>query len=66
MLLELLKCRGSSSQLLFCHTKPHGAASKDTIKSRWLKQVMFDAGVDTSIVKPHSTRSEVLLLLLPN
>ena len=35
---------------------PHGPASKDTI-SKWLKQVMFDAGLDTSIFKPHSTRS---------
>ena len=48
--------RGSCSQLLLCHAKPNGPASKDTI-SRWLKQVMTDAGIDTSIFKPHSTRS---------
>ena len=39
-----------------CHVKPNGPASKDTI-SRWLKQVMTAAGIDTSIFKPHSTRS---------
>ena len=48
--------RGSCSQLLLCHAKPHGPASKDTI-SRWLKQVMVDGGIDTSVFKPHSTRS---------
>ena len=48
--------RGSTTQLLLCHTLTHGPASRDTIL-RWLKQVMFDAGLDTSIFKPHSTRS---------
>lgn len=48
--------RGSNTQLLLCHTKPHSPASKDTI-SRWLKQVMSNAGLDISIFKPHSTRS---------
>ena len=33
-----------------------GPASKDTM-SRWLKQVMSAAGLDTSIFTPHSTRS---------
>ena len=51
-----VKLRGSCSQLLLCHVKPNGPASKDTI-SRWLKQVMTAAGLDTSIFKPHSTRS---------
>ena len=54
--IRTAQLRGSSSQLLLCHTKPHGPASKDTI-SRWIKQVMFDAGIDTSIFKRHSTRS---------
>ena len=31
-----VKLRGSCSQLLLCHVKPNGPASKDTI-SRWLK-----------------------------
>ena len=51
-----VKLRGSCSQLLLFHVKPHGPASKDTI-SRWLKQVTTAAGIDTSIFKPHSTRS---------
>ena len=51
-----VKLRGSCSQLLLCHVKPNGPASKDTI-SRWLKQVMTASGLDTSIFKPHSTRS---------
>ena len=51
-----VKLRGSCSQLLLCHTKPNGPASKGTI-SRWLKQSMNAAGIDSSIFKPHSTRS---------
>ena len=50
-----VKLRGLCSQLLLCHVKPNGPASKDNI-SRWLKQVMTAAGIDTSIFKPHSTR----------
>lgn len=55
-LIRTSNLRGSCSQLLICHCKPHGPASKDTI-SRWLKQVMLDAGINTSVFKPHSTRS---------
>ena len=44
------------TKLLLCHTKPYGAASKDTI-GRWIKTVMMKAGIDTSVFKPHSTRS---------
>ncbi|XP_073238147.1 uncharacterized protein [Porites lutea] len=55
-LITTSNLRGSCSQLLICHCKPHGPASKDTI-SRWLKQVMLDAGINTSVFKPHSTRS---------
>jgi len=54
--MRTAKLRGSCSQLLICHCKPHGPASKDTI-SRWLKQVTLDAGINTSVFKPHSTRS---------
>ena len=50
-----VKLRGSCSQLLLCHAKPN------TI-SRWLKQFMTDAGIDTSVFKP--TLPEVLPLLL--
>ena len=55
-LIRTSNLRGSCSQLLICHCKPHGPASKDTI-SRWLKQVILDAGINTSVFKPHPTRS---------
>ena len=48
--------RNDNNQLLLCHAAPHGPASKDTI-SRWIKQVMSDAGIDTRVFKAHSTRS---------
>ena len=51
--------RKGETQLLLCHTKPYGAASKDTI-SRWIKTVIMKAGVDTSVFKPHSTRSAAM------
>lgn len=35
--------------------KPHDKASKDTL-GRWVKQMLFDAGLDTKQFKPHSTR----------
>ena len=47
--------RGNTKQLLVCYAKPHGPASKDTI-SRWIRQTMKDAGINTSVFKPHSTR----------
>ena len=34
--------------------------SKDTI-SRWLKRVMFEAGIDTNVFKPRSKRAALLL-----
>ena len=48
--------RKGETQLLLCHTKPYGAASKDTI-GRWIKTVMMKAGIDTSVFKPHPTNS---------
>ena len=59
MLEEYLKKTASvreKPQLLLCHAKPHGPASKDTI-ARWIKQVMSEAGIDTKVFKAHSTRS---------
>lgn len=35
--------------------KPHGPASKDTI-SRWIYQMLDNAGINTNLFKPHSTR----------
>ena len=48
--------RKNTQQLLICYVAPHGPASKDTI-SRWVRQTMKDAGINTSVFKPHSTRS---------
>ena len=59
MLEEYLKKTASvraKPQLLLCHAKLHGPASKDTI-ARWIKQVMSEAGIDTKVFKAHSTRS---------
>ena len=48
---------GSSEQQLFIsYKKPHGPVSKDTI-SRWINQVMKEAGIDVTRFKPHSTRA---------
>ncbi len=48
--------RANEKQLLISFRKPHEKVSKDTI-ARWVKTVMKDAGVDTDIFKPHSTRA---------
>ena len=48
--------RGDEKQLLLTYSKPHKRASKDTI-SRWLKETLMAAGVDTSIYSPYSVRS---------
>ena len=48
--------RGNSSQLLISTIKPHGPISNDTV-SRWLKTVLFEAGVDTELFTGHSTRA---------
>ena len=49
--------RNNCSQLLLCHVKPHGPASKDTI-SRWSKNVPKSAGIDVSKFTAHSSHSE--------
>ena len=46
----------SMKQLLLGFIKPHNPVSTDTI-SRWVKQQLFSAGVDTSKFKAHSVRS---------
>ena len=50
-----LPLRKGTKQLLICYKAPHGPVSKDTI-SRWIKQTMKAAGIDTTVFKPHSTR----------
>lgn len=59
-LLEYVKrtknLRGSHTQLFISFLKPYQPVSKSTI-SRWIWRVMTEAGIDTNIFKPHSTRS---------
>ena len=52
---ELL--RTDSDPLWLDITKPHKPVSKDTI-SRWIKNVLTDAGIDTTRYHAHSTRAE--------
>ena len=46
----------SSTQLLIAMIKPHKPVSSSTV-ARWLKTVLNNAGIDTSIFKAHSVRS---------
>ena len=48
--------RGQHSQMFISYVQPHLPVSKDTI-SRWIKSVMVEAGIDTTVFKPHSTRA---------
>ena len=47
--------RGTGTKLFISTIKPHNPISKDTV-SRWLKTVLFEAGVKTEIFTAHSTR----------
>jgi hypothetical protein len=48
--------RGENKCLFISYVKPHKPVTKNTI-SRWLKTVMFRAGIDCNLYKPHSVRS---------
>ena len=48
--------RNDERRLFISYTKPHCVVSSQTI-SRWIKTLLSAAGIDTSIYKPHSTRS---------
>lgn len=48
--------RGDCNKLFISYVKPHKAVSKDTI-ARWLKEVLQQSGIDTSVFGAHSTRS---------
>ena len=48
--------RGTVSKLLISYIKPHKSVSRDTIL-RWVREVMTQAGIDTSFYSPHSIRS---------
>ena len=55
-LQKTLPLRGDHSQLFISFSKPHLPVSKETI-SRWIRKTMYEAGIDTDMFKPHSTRS---------
>lgn len=46
---------GNEKQLFISFIIPHKKVSKESI-SRWIKDVMQASGIDTSILKPLSTR----------
>lgn len=48
--------RNGEKKLFISYCKPHRAISPDTI-SRWIKKVMYEAGIEIDIFKAHSTRS---------
>ena len=48
--------RGDEDKLFISYQKPYKAVSRDTI-SRWAKQVLEAAGIDTNVYKSHSTRA---------
>ena len=47
--------RQKDSYLFISYEKPHLSVSTQTI-ARWIKSIMFKAGIDTSTFKAHSTR----------
>lgn len=47
--------KDNSSALFISFKKPFSPVSKQTL-SRWVKEVLQDAGIDTSIFHPHSVR----------
>lgn len=48
--------RGNEKRLFLSSKKPHGPVCRATI-ARWVRDVMGDAGIDTSVYAPHSARS---------
>ncbi|KAK3101242.1 hypothetical protein FSP39_002051 [Pinctada imbricata] len=53
---EQFRLSDDSDPLLLSFIKPHNSIKPCTV-ARWLRMVMKDAGIDTSIFKAHSTRS---------
>ena len=54
--LKFRLSRSSDPQFFITTTKPFKGASKATI-ARWVKQCMFQAGIDISKFSPHSCRA---------
>ena len=50
------KNRGEIKSLFITKVRPFKPASKDTI-AKWIRETLSNAGIDTSIFSPHSTRS---------
>ena len=48
--------RAEYTQLLISYQKPHQPVASETI-ARWLRMVMDNAGIDTTIFRAHSTRA---------
>ena len=48
--------RGNESKLFISFVKPYKSVSRNTV-SRWIKTVLNEAGIDTSVFKAHSTRA---------
>lgn len=46
----------NKTQLLLSHIKPHCEIKSCTV-SRWIKEILTEAGIDTELFKGHSTRS---------
>ena len=55
-LQQTANVRQDNTQLLLSYVKPFKPVSRDTI-SRWLKMVLNEAGIDTNMFRPHSTRA---------
>ena len=53
---KTLDIRQNEKKLFLATNKPHRAAKRDTI-SRWVKEVLKEAGVDTAVFKAGSTRA---------
>ena len=54
--LELTKDLRSGKELFISYVKPHAAVTRNTI-SRWIKEVLNIAGIDTKKYSAHSTRA---------
>ena len=50
------RSNASKTQLLLSYVKPHVEVQSSTI-SRWLKEILKEAGIDIKIFRGHSTRS---------
>ena len=54
--LKLTKDLRKGNDLFISTQKPHAAVTRNTF-SRWIKTALSNAGVDTAVFSPHSTRS---------